>query len=114
MKTEQQSPTARSTLAGAERFLTLAAQLCAWVLGIVALLLPRRPTSAFGWLAYLLALALLVAVFFGLARLLLFLERRPHQSLAHRLLGVAVAVLPGAVLVYLLFSNAGLVMRYFQ
>ena len=100
--------------AGAERFFTLAAQVFACVIGIVVLLLPRRPTSASGWLAYFLALALLVAVFFGLARILLFLESRPHQRLANRLLGVVVAVVPGAALVYLLFSHADLVMRYFQ
>ena len=114
MTTEPQIPEAGSTQAGAERFLNLAAQIVACVLGIVVLLLPRRPTSASGWLAYLLALALLVAVFFGLARILLFLERRPHQRLANRLLGVVVAVVPGVALVYLLFSHADLVMRYFQ
>jgi len=53
-------------------------------------------------------------VFFSLARILLFLERRPHQRLADRLLGVVVAVVPGVALVYLLFSHADLVMRYFQ
>ena len=114
MTTEQQIPEAGSTQAGAERFLNLAAKIVACVLGIVVLLLPQRPTSASGWLAYLLALALLVAVFFGLARILLFLERRPHQRLANRLLGVVVAVVPGVALVYLLFSHADLVMGYFQ
>ena len=100
--------------AGAERFLTLAAYVFACVIGIIVLLLPRRPTSASGWLAYILALALLVIVFFGLARILLFLERRPHQRLANHLLGVVVAVVPGLALVYLLFSHADLVMRCFQ
>lgn len=100
--------------AGAERFLTVAAQVFACVIGIVVLLLPRRPTSASGWLAYLVALSLLVVVFFGLARVLLFLEKRPHQRLANRLLGIVVAVVPGVALVYLLFSHADVVMRYFQ
>ena len=95
LTTEQQSREAGSTQAGAERFLTLAAQVVACVIGIVVLLLPRRPTSVSGWLAYLVALALLVAVFFGLARILLFLERRPHQRPANRLLGVVLAVVPG-------------------
>jgi amino acid transporter len=99
---------------GAERFLNFVAQVFACVIGIVVLLLPRRPLSASGWLAYLVSLALLVAVFFGLARILMFLERRPHQRLANRLLGVVVAVMPGLALVYLLFSHADLVMLYFQ
>jgi prolipoprotein diacylglyceryltransferase len=114
LTTERQSPEAGSPQAGAESFLTLAAQVFACVVGVVVLLLPRRPTSAAGWLAYLLVITLLVAVFFGLARILLFLERRPRQRLANRLLGVVVAVVPGAALVYVLFSHADLVMRYFQ
>lgn len=112
--TTEQSREAGSIQPGAERFLTLSAQVFACVIGIVVLLLPRRPTSASGWLAYLVVLTLLVAVFFGLARVLLFLERRPHRRLANRLLSVVVAVVPGVGLVYLLFSHADLVMRYFQ
>ncbi len=114
MTTEQRRREAESIQAGAERFFNLAAQVFACVIGIVVLLLPRRPTSVSGWLAYLVALALLVTVFFGLARILLFLERRRPRRLATRLLGVVVAVLPEIALVYLLFSHADLVMRYFQ
>ena len=99
---------------GAERFLTLAAQVFACVIGIVVMLLPRRPTSMSGWLAYLGALALLVAVFFCLARILLLLGRRPHQGLVNRLFGVVVAIVPGVALVYLLYSHADVVMRHFQ
>ena len=99
---------------GAGRFLTLATQIFACVILIVAWLLPRRPTSAPGWLAYLVALTLLVAVFFGLARVLTFLEIRSRQRPAIRLLGVVLAVFPLVAVVYLLFSHATLVMRYFQ
>ncbi len=111
---ERQRPEAGAAQPRPERLLTLAAEGVACVIGIVVLLLPRRPTSAPGWVAYVLALALLVAAFHGLARILSFLERRPQHRLANRLLGVVVAVVPGLGLLYLLFSRADLVMRYFQ
>lgn len=81
---------------------------------VVVLLLPRHPTSALAWAAYLLALALLVTVFHGLARVLSFLDSRPRHRLANRLLGFVVAVVPGLTLLYWLFSHADVVMRYFQ
>jgi len=101
-------------VSGANRFTNLAAAGVGCVIAIVVLLLPRRPTSALAWVAYLLALALLVATFYGLARILLFLDSRPRHRLANRLLGVVVAVVPASTLLYLLFSHADLVMRYFQ
>lgn len=112
--TEQHKSMAGSTRASAKRLLNVATQVFAWVLAIVVLLLPRRPISAPGWLAYLLALSVLVSVFFGLARILLLLQRRPHPRLADRLLGAVLAVVPAAALLYLLFSHADLVMRFFQ
>jgi len=111
---EHQDPVADSMRTSAKRLLNLVTQVLACVLCIVVLLLPRRPISAPGWLAYLLALSVLVSLFFGIARILLFLDRRPRQRLAYRLLGVVLAVVPAASLLYLLFSHVDLLMRYFR
>jgi hypothetical protein len=101
-----------------KRFACLAAQgfgfVMAIVLLIVLLLLPRHPTSALARVAYVLALALLVTIFCGLARALMFLDSRPRRGYANRLLGLGIAVMPTLSLLYLLFSHADVVMRYFQ
>jgi hypothetical protein len=96
------------------RFAELAGGYAVGVVGIVILLLPRRPISAWGWAAYLAVLALSLGVFHGLARLLRFLENRPGNRWANRALGVVVAVAPGLALVYEIFSHADFLTRHFR
>ena len=84
------------------------------VLAIIVLMLPRRPTSALAWLAYVSALSLFVAICLGLAGVLVYLDSRPRHRLVNRVLGFFLAVVPGLAFIYLLFSHADFVMRYFR
>ncbi|HEX7636952.1 MAG TPA: hypothetical protein VF457_01030 [Burkholderiaceae bacterium] len=106
------SPAHREALA--ERRLTLVLGGLACVLGIVLLILPWHPMTAVGWLIYLLALSLFVVFFFGLSQCLRYLEKRSRHNFINRALGLFIAVVPGLVLIYLLFSHADFVMHYVQ
>ena len=114
MAGEQEHPEAGSIESGARRFANLAAGCVGCVMAIVVLLMPRHPTSVLAWLAYLLALSFLVGTFYGLAQIVSLLESRARHRLAARCVGFVVAVVPGLTLLYLLFSHADFVMRYFQ